>query len=102
MNIQKTYKKINLRNLSFLSNTDFTLKKLAFDAYIKVNDPFTEITNFELITDRSDIKISRLSAYEFNPFEGNAFTTYMDTKMSLSFNVDRFNFEDLKYFSSCS
>ncbi len=79
----KTYKKLNLRNLAFITNSDFILKKFAFDAYINENGNFTEINNFELISDRSDIKISKLSAFDFNPLDSSAFDNYMNTKISI-------------------
>jgi len=94
----KSIKKLNLRNLSFNSNTDFHLKNLAFDAYINSADTTTDVSNFVLITDRSDVRISRLSAYSFNPLDSNAFVNYMNTKMSFTLNTDRFNFADLKFF----
>jgi len=94
----KKFKKINLRNLSFNSNTDITLKKLAFDANINVQDTLTEISNLELLTDRSDIKLSRFSANALNPLDSNAFNNYGDKNISLVLNVEKFNFADLKYF----
>lgn len=94
----KTYKKLNLKNLAFITNSDFILKKFALDAYINENENFTEINNFELISDRSDIKISKLSAFDFNPLDSNAFDNYMNTKIAFTLNVDKFNFADLRYF----
>jgi len=94
----KLLKKFNLRNLSFVSNTDFRLNKLAFDAYINSRDTTTDLSNFVLLTDRSDLKITKLSAYNFNPLDSNAFADYMNTKMSFILNTDKFNFADLKFF----
>lgn len=94
----KLIKKISLRNMSYVSNTDFRLDKLAFDAYINSHDTTTDVSNFVLLTDRSDIKISKLSAYNFNPLDSNAFTDYMNTKMSFILNTERFNFADLRFF----
>jgi hypothetical protein len=94
----KKFKKINLRNLSFNSNTDITLKKLSFEANINIQDTLTEISNLELLTDRSHIKLSRFSANALNPLDSNAFNNYGDKKMSLVLNVEKFNFADLKYF----
>ena len=94
----KEFKKINVRNISFNSNTDITLKKLSFDAYINVHDTLTEISNLELLTDRSHIKVSRFSANALNPLDSNAFYDYGDKNISLVLNVEKFNFADLKYF----
>jgi autotransporter translocation and assembly factor TamB len=94
----KKFKKINLRNLSFNSNTDITLKKLAFDTNINVQDTLTEINNLVILTDRSDIKINSLSANELNLLESNAFDNFGNKKLSLVLNIDKFNFADLRYF----
>ena len=94
----KKFKKINLRNLSFNSNTDITLKKLSFDANINIQDTLTEISNLELLTDRSDIKLSRLSVNALNPLDSNAFSNLENKNVSLVLNVIKFNFADLKYF----
>ena len=92
------FKKINLRNLSFNSNTDITLKKLSFEANINIQDTLTEISNLELLTDRSDIKLSRLSVNALNPLDSNAFSNLGNKNVSLVLNVKKFNFADLKYF----
>lgn len=94
----KKLKKINLRNLSFNSNTDVILRKLVFDADINVQNNLTDITNLSLITDRSDININKFSVNELNPLESNAFDNYENKKLLLVLNIERFNFADLKYF----
>lgn len=94
----KEFKKINVRNISFNSNTDIALRKLSFDAYINTHDALTEISNLELLTDRSHIKLDRFSANALNPLDSNAFYDYGDKNVSLVLNVEKFNFADLKYF----
>jgi len=92
------FKKINVRNLSFNSNTNIILKKLSFDAFINIQDTITEISNLELYTNRSDIKIIKFSANALNPLDSNALDKYGDKNISVILNIERFNFADLKYF----
>ncbi len=94
----KKIKKINLWNLSFISNTDVALKKLSFEADINIPDTLTEISNLELLTDRSDIKLSRFSAKGFNPLDNDAFKNYENKKISLVLSIEKFDFDDLKFF----
>ena len=94
----KKFKKINLRNLSFNSNTDFTLKKLSLDANINIQDTITEISNLELLTDRSHIKLNSVSVNDLNLLDSNAFNNFGDKKISLVLNIENFDFADLKYF----
>jgi hypothetical protein len=94
----KKFKKINLRNLSFSSNTDVTFKKLIFEVNVNVQDTLTEILNLELLTDRSDIKLKRFSVNALNPLDSNAFNNIENKKLSLILNIEKFDFTDLKYF----
>ena len=90
-------RKVNLLNLSFNSNTDVIFKKLSFDANINISDTLTEINNFELLTDRSDIKIKSFTAEKFNPLDSNAFSNYENKKVSIMLDLEKFDFDDVKF-----
>ncbi|MFA7359851.1 MAG: hypothetical protein WC139_02325 [Candidatus Kapaibacterium sp.] len=94
----KQYSKISIRNLSFASNTDFALKRLSLDAFINDKDTLTDIADFVLITDRSDIKIGRLSVNGINPVIDGSFNNFENTKILLNLGIDKFDFADLRFF----
>ena len=56
----RNFKSISIKNLSFNTNSDFSLHKLKFDVNLNEKDTSTDLWNFELVTNRTDIKIYRL------------------------------------------
>lgn len=91
-------KKVNLRNLSFNSNTDIVFKNLSFEATINSQDTSTQIKNFELLTEKSDIKLNSFTASNFNPLDSSAFDNFENKKASLILKFDKLDFADLKFF----
>lgn len=94
----RDFKSVNIKNLSFNTNSDFNLQKLQLNANINEKDTTTELWNFELITNRTDIKIYRLFAEKFNPFTGFVYEDLKDKNINASIDILKFNFDDLTYF----
>ncbi|MEO8664545.1 MAG: hypothetical protein ABI462_03530, partial [Ignavibacteria bacterium] len=94
----KDKKNISLKNLSFNTNSDLNLKKLMFDAFINVKDTVTDLSGFELITDMSDVKIGKLKMSSFNPFDSIVYERFRDKDITADINIEKFNFDDLKFF----
>lgn len=94
----KDFKTISLRNLSFKTNSEFNLHKLQLDANLNEKDTVTELWNFALKTDRSDINIYHLLAEDFNPFYDFVYEDLADKKIDLSLDIHKFNFDDLTFF----
>lgn len=94
----KDYKNLSMKNLSFNTNSDFKLKHFNFDAGINIKDTVTDVWNFNLATDISNIKIDKLKLNSFNPFDSNSFNDFYNKNIEADIKVDKFNFKDLKYF----
>lgn len=92
------FKSVTLNNLSFNTNSDFNLHKLQLNANIHEEDTLTELWNFDLITDRSDIKIYHLSADKFNPFADFNYEELGEKDVEISLDIKKFNFDDLTFF----
>lgn len=91
-------KKINLQSFSFNSNSDFSVDKFTFDADINIEDKLTQLTNLEIITDRSEINFNKLVLSEFNPFDSTTFENFADKDFEADINIDKFDFSDLRFF----
>lgn len=92
------FKSVTLNNLSFNTNSDFNIHKLQLNANIHEKDSLTELWNFDLITDRSDIKIYHLSADNFNPFADFNYEELGEKDVELNLDIKKFNFDDLTFF----
>ncbi len=95
------YKNINFRNLSFTTNSDFNVRKFTMTSGIDHKDSISELHSFELITDRSDIKINVAKMTGFNPFDSSAFDNVENIKdkdIEADIEIRQFNFADLKFF----
>jgi len=91
-------KNLGLKNLSFNSNSDFKIKSLNFDAGINIKDSITEVSQFHLVTERSDLKFSKLKLNSFNPFDSTSFENFYNKNIEADLNIEKFNFKDLRYF----
>jgi len=94
----KRSKIVNMRNLSFSTNSDFSLKKLAFIASADRQDSSSAITNFELETDRSNIIIHTLSMKHLDPFKEVDYSKFGRNDIKVELITEKFNFKDLEYF----
>lgn len=92
------YKNLSMNNLSFNTNSDFKLKHFNFDAGINIKDTVTDVWNFNLVTDISNIKFDKLKLQSFNPFDSNSFNDFYNKNIEADIKIDKFNFKDLKYF----
>lgn len=92
------YKNLSMKNLSFNTNSDFKLKHFNFDAGINIKDTVTDVWNFNLVTDISNIKFDKLKLQSFNPFDSNSFNDFYNKNIEADIKIDKFNFKDLKYF----
>ncbi|HEY3250027.1 MAG TPA: hypothetical protein VGK25_02805, partial [Ignavibacteria bacterium] len=94
----KNFKNISIKNLSFKTNSDFNLKKLALDANINIKDTTTDLWAFEMVTDRSTIKIDKVHMEDFSPFNKIAYENLGNKNFEVQLNIEKFNFDDLKFF----
>lgn len=90
-------KSVELRNLSF-GTSDFNLKKLAFNAEINEKDTTSEIKNFELITDRTNLSIKTLFMGSFDPLQEVDYFKFGNNDVKVDLIIQKFNFKDLEYF----
>jgi hypothetical protein len=91
------YKKLNIMYLSFNSNTDFVLKNFALQAFIDVKNNFTQITDLELITERTSVKIPHLKLSDYNPMVLTDFDSFKDKNIEVKIDIGKFNFADLRF-----
>lgn len=94
----KRSKIVNMRNLSFSTNSDFNLKKLAFIAAVNQRDTTSSITNFELVTDRTNIIFHTLYMNHLDPFSGVDYENFGGNDVKVELIAEKFNFKDLEYF----
>ena len=91
-------KDVDLKNLSFNTNSDFNLNKFTLSANIDQKNFITNIKNLELITERSDFKINKLVMNGFQPFDAEDYENFDDNKTTLNIESKLFNIKDLTYF----
>ncbi|MFZ1320710.1 MAG: translocation/assembly module TamB domain-containing protein [Ignavibacteria bacterium] len=91
-------KNLTVKNLSFNSNSDFNVKKLALISDINIVDAESEVKDLELITDRSEIRIAKAKISGVNVFDKSTFENLGDKDVSAEINIRQFNFADLKFF----
>jgi len=89
---------LNLRDLSFNTNSDFNLKKLSVDIYANESDSTVEVKGLEIKTDRSQLNADIISMDHFYPFSGVEYENFKYNDVKVNLVVDRFNFSDLKFF----
>ncbi|MEO8513836.1 MAG: translocation/assembly module TamB domain-containing protein [Ignavibacteria bacterium] len=94
----KDFKSINVKNISFNTNSDFTLQKLKLDVNLNEKENSTDLWNFELVTNRTDIKIYRLYVEKFNPFNAFVYEDLGDKNVNINIDIQKFDFDDLTFF----
>jgi hypothetical protein len=92
------FKSVSIKYLTFNTNSEFKLQKLQLDANINEKENTTELWNFDLITNKSDIKIYRLYAQDFNPFNEFIYEDLGSKDINASIDIKKFNFDDLTFF----
>lgn len=91
-------KDFNINNLSFNTNSDFSLKNLTLTAEINEDKSETRLKNFSIKTERSDFKINLLSMNGLNPFDKVEYEEFKKNMVEIDLEADEFNFADLTYF----
>src|SRR4030095_10035793 len=94
----RNFKSINVKNISFNTNSEFNLHKLQFNANLNEKDSTTELWGFEAVTDNSDFKIYHLYAEKFNPFSSFTYDELGDKNIALSADIQKLNFKELAFF----
>ncbi len=94
----RDFKSISVNNISFNTNSDFSLQKLKFDVNLNEKENSTELWNFELVTNKTDVKIYRLFVEQFNPFNAFVYEDLGDKNIIVSIDIKKFNFDDLTFF----
>lgn len=92
------FKSINIANLSFKTNSDLIVHSMHFNANINEKDTTTDLWNFELLTNKSDIKIYRLFAENFNPFNEFNYEELGKKNIKASIDIQKFDFKELRFF----
>ncbi len=92
------FKSISINNLSFKTNSDLIVYKMHFNANINEKDTTTDLWNFELTTNRSEIKIYRLFAENFNPFHDFDYEELGNKNIKASIDIQKFDFKELRFF----
>ena len=92
------FKSININHLSFNTNSDLNVEKMHFNAVLNERDTVTDLWNFELLTNRSDIKIYRIYAERFNPFYEFSYEELGNKNVVISLDIQKFDFKDLRFF----
>ena len=91
-------KELGLKNLSFKTNSKFNLKELSLSASVNEKDTVTQVKDFTLITDRSEIKINEIFMTQTDPLAGIDYENFDGNKTRIDFSARNFNFDDLKFF----
>lgn len=91
-------KSVNLKNLSFNTNSDFTVKKLAINSVINEKDTVSDVNFFELETGRSNIKIDKIHISGFDLLNPIIFDDFENKALEVKLNIYKLDFADLKFF----
>lgn len=91
-------KDVDIKNLSFNTNSEFNVDKFSLSANIDEKNKITNIKSLDLITDRSDFKINQLLMDGFDPLDAEDYEDFHDNNTSLNIASQNFNIKDLTYF----
>ncbi len=91
-------KVLNIKNISFNTNSDFNLKKFSLDAEINITDTTSEIKNFQMITDRSKLYAKDIFMSRLNPFNEVVYEKFKNNDVRIDLHAENFNFKDLVFF----
>lgn len=98
VNYSKNTKDIDIKNISFRTNSDFNVNKLSFYSSINKIDTSTLVKNFFLETDRSSLQIPELFVNQLNPFDEIIYEDFKDKFTRINIDFKQFNFKDLVFF----
>ncbi|HMQ99126.1 MAG TPA: translocation/assembly module TamB domain-containing protein [Ignavibacteria bacterium] len=94
----RDFKSVNINDLSFNTNSDLQIHNMHFNANINEKDTTTDLWNFGLTTNKSDIKIYRLYAESFNPFNDFDYEELGNKYIKASIDIQKFDFKELRFF----
>jgi len=91
-------KSVDIKKVSFNTNSDFNVKNLSLQAKLQKNK-LSQVNNLNLVTNRSTIDIKTVSLEDFDPLEQKIdYSTFDARMMTLDILTDKFDFDDLKFF----
>lgn len=88
-------KEFDIKNISFNTNSDFNLKQLSLNGKF---DKHSSLREFILITDRTNLKISKAYIEAINIFDGFDYDEFSRSNIELDLLADKFNMKDLYFF----
>lgn len=88
-------KEFEIKNISFNTNSDFNLNQLTLNG---VFDKHSTLTNFKLITDRTNLTIDKAYIEAINIFDGFDYDEFSQSNIELDLLADKFNMKDLYFF----
>lgn len=91
-------KSIEMKSFSFTTNSGLNVNSFVFKAEIDEEDTVTEITAFEISTNRSHIKFNKLLLNNFNPFDTTTFENFKDKDFEADIDIKKIDFSDLRFF----
>ncbi len=91
-------KNLSLKNLSFKSNSGFSINSLMLDADIDIKNSQTAVSGLVLETERSKIFIRKVVLSEFNPFDSVTFKNFKEKELDADINIEKINFKDISFF----
>ena len=94
----RDFKSVNINHLSFNTNSDLQIHNMHFNANVNEKDTTTDLWNFGLTTNKSDIKIYRLFAENFNPFNDFDYEELGNKYIKASIDIQKFDFKELRFF----
>ncbi|MEO6695714.1 MAG: hypothetical protein ABIY50_01525, partial [Ignavibacteria bacterium] len=98
VNYFRSSKDVDVKSISFMTNSDFDVNKLSFYAKINKEDTSTLVQNLFFETQRSNLKINELFINPFNPFEPIVYEEFKDKYTNIDLDIKQFNFADLIFF----
>lgn len=94
----RDFKSVNINDLSFNTNSELQIHNMHFNANINEKDTTTDLWNFGLTTNKSDIKLYRLYAESFNPFNDFDYEGLGNKYIKASIDIQKFDFNELRFF----
>ena len=92
------YQIVDLKKLSFATNSFFAVKNLSFNAKVNRNKD-TRITNLNFLSDRTAFTIKNVYMDKLDPLERKVvYEEFKNNNTELEIKTDKFDFKDLTYF----
>jgi len=98
VNYFRNTKDVDVKNISFKTNSDFNVNKLSFYSSINKQDTSTLVRDFFLETERSNLKINELFVNPMNPFDQIVYEEFKNKFTRINIDIKQFNFADLIFF----